>query len=532
MGLRCQALKRKNQGVRPFISRLVYCLGASTILAGCDLAPDYHPQQFVVPSSWHGEGPFQIATPREGILRSDWWTLYNDPILNALEARLEKLNPDLQAAAEIFTQSRALAVEAESSLFPQVGIAAGGSNNKRSANNLFRARDDQVTMSSQFYSGVATWEPDFWSLIRNRTREQEIFAQQAAAEYALAKLSLRAELANNYILLRGMDAQNAVYDESIVYYEKAVHLTKIRQQGAISSGIDVARAQNQLSMTKAAQEELRAKRAVILHAIAILVNVSPSSFQIQPADRLTLELPTIPVGLPADLLQRRPDISSAERAMAAANREIGIARAAFYPNVTFSITGGFMDNGIDLASLANSMWSYGGMAVLPLFEGGLRRAELQRSWAKYRETVDNYRSTVLAAFKEVEDSLSNINHLGQSYEDQKQAVAASTKVQAMTMTLYQGALTNYLDVIVAQIARITAQISAIQVKTQQIQASVQLIRALGGGWKEARLPKRKDIRSLGVLQYEGIDNPKPVGNVPYNKSPLDTNLTGSSLQRE
>lgn len=497
-------------------------------LAACDLAPDYHPAQFVVPDSWHGSGPFQVATPQDGILRSDWWTLYNDPILNDLEKRVEALNPDLQAQAEIFTQARTLAVEAESSLFPQLGMAVGGSNNKRSANNLFRAHDDQVTMSSQYYSGVATWEPDFWSLIRNRTRQQEILAQQQAAEYALARLSLQTELARNYMILRGLDAQNAVYTQSIAYYEQAVSVTQLRLQGAIASGIDVARAQNQLYTTKAAQESLLANRAVIEHAIAVLVNVSPSTFHIAPRDVLDISIPTIPVGVPAALLQRRPDIASAEREMAAANREIGIARAAFYPNVTFSITGGFMDNGIDLASLSNSMWSYGGAAVLPLFEGGLRRAELQRSWSKYRQTVDNYRSTILAAFKEVEDGLTNIHRLGLSWENQKQAVVASTKVQSMSMTLYKGALTNYLDVLVAQIATLTARITAIQTQTQQLMASVSLIRALGGGWHASELPKNKDIRTFDVWQYDGLRNPAPVGGVGSNRNPAGADLTGKT----
>jgi NodT family efflux transporter outer membrane factor (OMF) lipoprotein len=285
-----------------------------------------------------------------------------------------------------------------------------------------------------------------------------------------------------------------------------------RLQGRIGAALDVARARSQLNSTQALQNGAVGNRAVLQHAIAVLVNVNPSSFSIPEAavDRLTA--PAVPVGVPSSLLQRRPDIAGAERQMASANAEIGVSRAAFYPNVTLSATAGFEAAGFGLASLSNSLWMVGASAVMPLFEGGLRRAELQRSWSQYAQTRDNYRAIVLSAFQEVEDGLALTANLQAQLQQQTQAVTEAGKAQTLTLQLYVGGLTNYLDVVVAQQTELTALTVEVQVEVSRLQASVGLIRALGGGWSTTELPTEDEVLPFGPLDIAGSDRrPRPDG---------------------
>jgi NodT family efflux transporter outer membrane factor (OMF) lipoprotein len=323
---------------------------------------------------------------------------------------------------------------------------------------------------------------------------------------------LQAELASDYIALRGLDTQEAVYRASIAYYQKAVEITKQRLTGQIASALDVARSQGQLASTEALQSNILASRALLEHAVAVLVGANPSSFSIPVAEESRLAAPAVPVGLPSQLLERRPDVASAERQMASANAGIGVSRAAFYPNITISGALGFQDSGLNLASLPNSLWTIGASAVLPLFEGGLRRAELQRSWSQYAQARDSYRSTVLRAFQEVEDGLALSLHLQEQTQQQATAVAEASKAQAMTLQLYVGGLTNYLDVVVAQETALTARIAEVQVQVSRLQAAVTLIRALGGGWSAADLPTEDGVLPFGPLDYTDIDyQPRPDG---------------------
>ncbi|MBM9401832.1 efflux transporter outer membrane subunit [Gluconacetobacter azotocaptans] len=510
----------------------VCALALLSSLASCDMAPAYHPTHLLFPDDWKGDGIMRFAAPQDAALRGDWWTAFNDPVLNRLEEQANRANPDLQVAAETFTQARDMAAEARAGLYPQVAGQASMSNNKGSAHRLWRGAGSTgpIYMSSEQYGGTASWEPDFWSSIRNQVRMRRQLAQQRAAEYALMRLSLDAELASDYLALRGLDAQDTVYRDSIRTYELAVQITHMRQAGAIAAGLDVARAQNQLYATQAQDTDLQARRAVMEHAIAVLVNVSPSVFHIEPVAALNFPEIAIPAGVPSTLLERRPDVAGAEREMAQANRAIGVSRAAFYPHVTFSATTGFMDNGFSLADLSNSMYTYAAQAVMPLFQGGLRRAELQRTWSQYRQAEDNYRSTVLSAFQDVEDGLSLTGHLRVEQQQQEDAVKAALRTQNMTMTLYTGGLTNYLDVVVAQIAALTARISEVQVETRRLQANVTLIRALGGGWSRSQLPDSKSIMPFAPLQYDGLRTPKTVGGIAAGTIPEQSDLTGAALR--
>ncbi|WP_390669946.1 efflux transporter outer membrane subunit [Gluconacetobacter entanii] len=512
------------------------CLAGCAIMAaglgGCvDLAPKYKHAHYLYPDNWQGEGIMHYGVPADGAPRGDWWTVFNDPLLNQLEERAGHLNPDLQAAAETFTQARDLSAEAASELYPQISGDAGASNNQASQHRLWRGAGSQgpTYMSSQQWGASVRWEPDFWSAIRNRKRMRQQQAQASAADFAVARLSIQSELANDYMQLRGMDAQHAVYQDSIRYYEKAVQITQMRQAGAIAAGIDVSRAQTQLSATQASDTDLLARRAVMEHAIAVLVNVSPSAFHITPTSEIRFPKVKIATGIPSTLLERRPDVASAERNMAQANRAIGVSRAAFYPHVTFSAMAGFMDNGFTLDKFANGMYNYAAQAVLPLFQGGMRRAELQRSWSQYRQAEDRYRATVLAAFKDVEDGLSLTHDLDVETAQEGAAVKASLRTQNMTMQLYTGGLTNYLDVVVAQVAALTARIAEVQVETRYMQAQVELIRALGGGWDTSQLPNHRQIRPFGPLQYSHLRIPKTAGGVNVDNGPESKDLQMPAL---
>ncbi len=482
------------------------------LASGCDLAPQYRPPHYVLPDSYAGSGPFRRADPADAVPRGPWWTLFGDPLLDRLEAEATADNPDLGGIYEQYVQARDLAAEARSGLFPQVVGNASTTDNRQSEHRLFYGGGGPNQQSSNLIEATASWEPDFWDRLRNQTRQQKRLAQASAAYLASARLILQAELATDYVGLRGLDSQDAVYRQSIGFYRKAVEITELRLQGKIASGLDVARAENQLTSTEALESGVSGQRAVLQHAIAVLAGANPSTFRIEPVDDARLTVPAVPAGVPSQLLQRRPDIAQGEREMAAANAGIGVSRAAFYPDITISLLGGFQDTGFSLASLPNSLWTIGAGSVLPLFQGGLRRAELQRTWSQYEQSVDAYRSTVLGAFQEVEDGLTLTAQLGTEAQEQQQAVAAADRAQAMTLALYTGGLTNYLDAVVAQVTALTAQIAEVEVETARLQAAVSLVRAVGGGWSTADLPSENGVLPFNPVAITGSDRrPRPDG---------------------
>ena len=474
------------------------------LLSGCDLAPVYEQPKFELPQSYQGSGPFQVANPDASLSpRGDWWTLFADEELNRLEDQLGHANPTLQAAVDSYAQARALAAEARAPLAPQVSAEAGLSQNKESVNHLFRSPDSDgpIREASNEFGIAASWEPDFWHALRNGAHAQERLAQASAADLAAARLSLQAELANDYIAVRGLDEQLTVLDQSIASYQAAVQIARLRAQGQIASGLDLARALSQLDSAQAQQTETRLQRDLLQHAVAVLVGAMPSTFSIAPRTEFNLNPPQLPVGVPAELLERRPDIASAERQMAAANASIGVARAAFYPNVTFSLTGGFQDSGFNLVSLPSDFWSIGAAALMPLFDGDLRKAQLRHSWAQYAQTRDNYRATVLAAFQEVEDGLSQTQRLATQRTQEHEASEQSGQALSIATMLYKAGLDNYLSVSVAQVQALAAQLTEVQVQVRQAQAAVSLVRALGGGWTAESLPTEAETLKFTQSDY-------------------------------
>jgi outer membrane protein, multidrug efflux system len=484
------------------MKRLWPALAVAAILSGCSLAPVYDPPHYLLPDTYQGSGAFRVAQPQDTLsLRGDWWTQFGDEQLNRLEEQLVRENPTLEAAAEAYTQARDLAAEAQSRLYPQIGAQASVSDNRESAHHMFSDINVPKEEASNVIGGVASWEPDFWGALRNSAHAQKRLAQASAADLATARLSLEAELANDYIAVRGLDAELEVLRQSIVAYQKAVEVARLRSEGKIASGLDLARALSQLDSAQAQETETKLQRDLMQHAVAVLVNAMPSSFSITPVSAFTLTPPQVPAGLPSELLQRRPDIASAERQMAAANAEIGVSRAAFYPNVTLSAGAGFEDDAFKLLSLPNSLWSVGAGATLPLFEGGLRRAALQRSWSQYARTRDGYRSTVLASFQEVEDGLSLTQRLATEVAQQREASDQATQALSISTMLYEDGLDNYLSVAVAQVQALAAQTAEVQLQSRQMQASVSLIRALGGGWTVQVLPSEKETLPFGPIDY-------------------------------
>lgn len=490
--------------------------GCGDWLPHVDLAPTYQPPQYVVPVSWQGSSPFVEARPSDDTLRSNWWTVFNDPVLNKLEEKAMATNPDLQAAAERFVQARDMMMQVRSQRIPQINLGGKATENRNTVDSLRRDPDVPLTGPMAAGGGIASWEPDFWSEIRNRTRVEIYRAEERAADYGLARLSLQAEIAANYFTLRGYDAQAAIYKHSIDLYRQSLKLVKAQFAGAIASALDVARVESLLFSTETKYTQIQGQRQVTEQAIAVLVNMAPASFKVEPVDNLRVPTFTIPRTIPSTLLERRPDIAGMERRMAQANRAVGIARSAFFPNVRLSAEGGFLDVAFDAVKLAGAFWSYGSIVELPLFQGGYRRAQLQRSWSVYRETEDRYRSTVLNAFREVENSLSLTNRLTVAAERQDAAVGATFKAQNLTMELYQGGLASSLELIYAQVATLTARIDAVQIKAELLRSSVALNRALGGGWDRKQLPSDDQIQPFGTLQYTNLDKPLPAAGIDVN----------------
>lgn len=477
-----------------------------------NLAPTYEPPQYVVPASWHGTSPFVEAKPSDDELRPDWWKLYTDPVLDKLVEQAMAANPDLQAAAERFVQARNLMMKARAQYQPQVGIDFGGSHQRQSFERLFRPENSPLQGATMDLGGLASWEYDLWSALRNAARVETYRAQERAADWGLARLSLQAEVASDYWLLRGLDAQTAIYQQSIDLYKNTLDLVKAQFAGAIASALDVARVESLYYSTQTKLAQVQAQRQVTEQAIAILVNMVPASFTIDPVNELRVASFTIPRVIPATVLERRPDIAGSERRMAQASRVIGIARAAFFPNLAFRADGGFED-GFNLIKLANSFWAYGSVVSLPVFQGGYRRAQLQQAWAAYRETEDLYRSTVLNAFREVENNLTLTNRLTLAADRQDAAVGANFKTQNLTLELFQGGLASSLEVIYAQVQTLLARIDSVQIKTELLRSSVGLIRALGGGWDRKLLPSDDQIQPFDTFQYANLAKPPAVKGI-------------------
>jgi multidrug efflux system outer membrane protein len=462
-------------------ARLVAAIGLTAMLGACSMAPPYAPPTVAVAPAFKETGPWTPAAPEaEAQARGDWWTVYGDPTLNDLEVRAAQANPSLAAAMAAYDQARALATQARGGLFPSIDGSATGVRQRRSDNAPLRngGPDDYSTRQ---VGVTASYEIDLWGRVRNLVAASGAQAQASAADLESVRLSLQAELADDYLSLRGLDAQGKLLVDTADAYDKALRLTQIRHDGGAATGLDVGRAQTQLSTAKAQISDIAAQRALYEHAIAALVGESASSFNL-PSAQITFTQPRVPVGVPSTLLQRRPDIAAAERRAAAANAQIGVAQAARFPALTIAGQAGWQSaGGVDLFEAPNALWLLAPQIAGSIFDGGRRKAGVEAAKAAHAQAAENYRGVVLAAFRNVEDQLALANRLADQAKDQDDAVASAKRTEDLAMIRYRQGAATYLDVVTAQTAALTAERASLVLQTRRLQASVDLVRALGGG---------------------------------------------------
>jgi NodT family efflux transporter outer membrane factor (OMF) lipoprotein len=462
-------------------------VGMALSLSACNLAPPMKVPEVPTGDAYKEIGPWTQAQPSDQLPRDSWWTLYDSAELDALQKRLIAGNPTLAAAVANYAQARALSDQARAGLFPTLGLSAGVSRNRDSLNAPIRLPTSSGYFDNNTFGGSVSYELDLWGQIRNEVAAGKANAAASAADLENARLSLIAQLVSDYIQLRSLDRESQILDESVAAYSRALGLTQQRHNAGIAPGLDVSQAQTMLDATRSQASQTLAQRALMEHAIAALLGVSASTFSIKP-EIVDINLPQVPSGVPSTLLERRPDIAAAQRRMIAANANIGVARAAYFPSLTLGAQGGFQSTSFaNWLSAPSSFWAIGPNALLSVFDGGLRRAQVAQARAEFDASAANYRSIVVTAFQQVEDSLATLNHYHDASVDEKAAVNDAQRTLNYSMALYVQGATDYLTVVTSQTALLQTQLTALNLDTLQLQASVNLIRSLGGGWEESDL---------------------------------------------
>jgi NodT family efflux transporter outer membrane factor (OMF) lipoprotein len=441
------------------------------------------------PPAFKENADWKAAQPADQVVRGAWWEVFRDTQLNTLEAQIDVSNETLKAQQARFIQARAAIAITRADRYPQVTTTPAITQTESSANLANAIARQRI---SNFLLPVdVSYEADVWGRIRSTVDASRATAQASAADLESVRLSLHAELALDYFELRGLESEKQILDAAVAAFQRALELTRARFMGGIASQADVALAETQLESTRAEATDVLARRAALEHAIAVLVGKPASSFQLAVTP-LDASPPDIPVGLPGDLLERRPDIASAERRVAAANAQLGVAQAAFFPRLLLTASAGFESASLTswLTGLS-AFWSAGPSAVATIFDGGRRRAVSAQAQAAYEETISDYRVAVLTAFQEVEDNLATLRVLREEAEIQAAAVAAAERALTLATNRYRGGVTSYLEVITAQDAALSSQRAAAAILSRRLNASVLLIKALGGGWNASSLPELK-----------------------------------------
>ncbi|MGO8854377.1 MAG: efflux transporter outer membrane subunit [Steroidobacteraceae bacterium] len=464
-------------------------LSLTLLLGACSLAPPLKTPDIPTANAYKEIGPWTQAQPADRLPRDSWWTLYDSAELDELQKRLIAGNPTLAAALADYAQARALSDQARAGLFPTLGLSASVERDRESIHAPLRGPTTPTYYNVNSVGGNVGYELDLWGQIHNEVAAGEANAAAAAADLENARLSLIAQLVDDYIQLRSLDRDSAILDETVRAYARALKLTEQRHDAGIAPGLDVAQAQTQLDDARSQVAQTLAQRALMEHAIAALLGVSASTFSIKP-QIVALQLPQIPSGVPTTLLQRRPDIAGAQRRMIAANANIGVARAAYFPALTLGAQGGFQSTGLsNWLSAPSTFWAVGPNALLSVFDGGLRRAQVAQARAEFDASAANYRGTVVGAFQQVEDSLATLNHYHDAAGEEKAAVDAAQRTLNFALALYQQGATDYLTVVTSQTALLQTQLEALNLDTLQLRSSVDLIRALGGGWEDSARPQ-------------------------------------------
>lgn len=463
-------------------------LALLTLSLGCAVGPRYSKPATSVPPAFKEQPPagWKQAQPADQVLRGKWWEIFHDPQLNALEERINISNQTLKASEARFAQARALVRYNRANYYPTATTGLSATANRLSRNRAF------VPSKTSYPDYVlpldASWEADVWGRVRRTVEAARESAQASAADLETASLSLHAELASDYFQMRSFDAERDILNSNVAAFQKALELTENRHNGGIASAVDVAQAQAQLDATRAQAEDLDIQRAQFEHAIAVLIGEPPAQLTL-PHSPLADAPPPIPFGLPSDLLERRPDVAAAERRVAAANAEIGVARAAYFPVIGLSANGGFESTAITtLLQGPSGFVTAGASAAGTLFDVGRRRAVTAQARAAYDQSAANYRQTILTAFQDVEDNLAALRVLESEAKAQDAAVAAAQQSLQLSTNRYKGGVVNYLEVITAQTTALADQRASLDILRRRMTATVLLIKALGGGWNAASLP--------------------------------------------
>ena len=488
--------------------RLGWVFVAASLLTGCKpVGPNYSRPGFQAPAAYKETGASSVlvpppnpagggwrpASPSDGMIRGQWWEIYQDPQLDQLEDRIspkgQPNNQTLRQALETYLAARDQIEVARASLFPTLSAGVSAQRQRISANGPDYSSTKSPTYNDFLLSGQASWEPDFWGRIRRTVEAARENSQASAADMASVDLSLHAEMAADYFLLRGLDAQSKLLTATVTDLERQLDLAQRRLAGGVATEADVAQARTQLETVSAQLVDIGVARAQLEHAIGTIANATLSEFSIPPSP-LDLALPKVPLGVPSQLLERRPDIAAAERRTAAANAQIGIAVSAFYPTITLGGTGGFESlHGGTWIQGPSALWSLGAQAAELLLDAGLRHALTDQARHTYEAEVSAYKSQVFVAFNDVEDQLSSLRILEQESGVEQKAVASAQHSFEISNQRYKGGVTSYLEVLTAEATLLQNQRTAIDLETRQFVASVGLVRALGGGWDASQLPK-------------------------------------------
>ncbi|HMD71963.1 MAG TPA: efflux transporter outer membrane subunit [Bryobacteraceae bacterium] len=476
---------------------------AALLLSACTVGPNYKRPTAPAPPAFKEQPPpdfkeaggWKPAQPGDGLLKGKWWEIYNDPALNALEEQVSLSNQNLAQAEAVYREARAAVLIGRAALSPTLSSApsvtesrAGGSSGPTSTSGLRSTFELPLS---------AAWAPDLWGNIRRGVTAASANAQASAANLENARLLYQSELAQDYFQLHGQDGQADLLQRTLQSYEEYLTLTKNRRAGGIASDLDVAQAEAQLYATRASLQDLAIQRAQLEHAIAVLIGKPPAGLSI-PGMTLKTPPPPVPIAVPSVLLERRPDIAAGERQMAAANEQIGIAQAAYYPNLSLSAALGLENNRITTwISWPARFFSVGATMAETVFDAGRRRAAVSQSQAAFDATIAAYRQTVLAAFQQVEDNLAALRVLAEESVTAEQSVASAERALTVSTAQYKSGTTSYLTVIQAQATALAAERTAIELLTRRLTASVLLVQALGGGWDSSQLPTQKDVAARG-----------------------------------
>ncbi len=462
----------------PVIRRAV--LAGFMLLAGCEVGPDYKRLDVETPAAFKEDtSGWQPARPKDDLDRGAWWSIYGDPTLDGLESQIDISNENIKAAEAAYRQAQAVVEQTRAGLFPV--IAVNGSSTTSGGDHLKNSATQYNFVAS------ASWVPDLWGRIRRTIESNTASAEASAADLASARLSAQAALASNYFALRAQDELKDLLDATIVNYNKSLQIVRNQYTVGVAARADVISAETQLLAVQAQAVNVGIQRAQFEHAIAVLIGKPPAELSLAPAP-LAQSMPTIPATVPSALLERRPDIAAFERKMAAANAQIGVATAAWFPALTLSASLEYSSTILaELLQASNGLWSFGPILAETVFDAGARSAAIKQSQASYDETVATYRQTVLTAFQQVEDQLAALSILAKQTEIEIALVASAHKAEQLVLNQYKGGIVPYSSVLTAQTTALVSEETALTVRQTRLLASVALIEALGGGWDVSQL---------------------------------------------